>query len=89
MSDEPAPQVSFSWARRWSATLNLVISTAAMLALVGMFNYLAIRHYTRFHLNRSAEAALSSRTREVLASQEKNVERAEEEDQQRDRQMCR
>ena len=68
MSDEPAPRVSFSWARRWGAALNLFITVAAVLALVAMFNYLAIRHYTRFHLNRSTEAALSSRTREVLAA---------------------
>ena len=68
MSDEPTPRVSFSWARRWGAALNLAITVAAVLALVAMFNYLAIRHYTRFHLNRSAEAALSSRTREVLAT---------------------
>jgi len=68
MSDEPKSPLSFSWVRRWSATLNLIIAAAAVLALVAMFNYLAIRHYTRFHLNRSAEAALSSRTRDVLAS---------------------
>jgi hypothetical protein len=67
MSEEK-PKLSFSWARRWSAGLNLLITVAAVLALVAMFNYLAIRHYTRFHLNRSAEAALSSRTKEVLAS---------------------
>ena len=61
MSDEPKASLSFSWARRWSAALNLVVTLAAVLALVAMFNYLAIRHYTRLHLNRSAEAALSSR----------------------------
>lgn len=68
MSDGPKTPLSFSWARRLSAGLSLLITAAAALALVAMFNYLAIRHYTRFHLNRSAEAALSSRTREVLAA---------------------
>lgn len=68
MSEEGSTKVSFSWAQRWSAGLNLLVAVAAVLALVAMFNYLAIRHYTRFHLNRSAEAALSSRTLEVLAS---------------------
>lgn len=68
MSDKPKASLSFSWARRWSAALNLLITVAAVLALVAMCNYLALRHYTRFHLNRSAEAALSSRTREVLAA---------------------
>ena len=65
--DEQGPQ-SFSWARRWSASLNLLISVAAVLALVAMVNYLAIRHFTRFHWNKDTEAALSTRTREVLAT---------------------
>lgn len=65
--DEQGPQ-SFSWARRWGASLNLLISVAAVLALVAMVNYLAIRHFTRFHWNKDTEAALSTRTREVLAT---------------------
>jgi ABC-2 type transport system permease protein len=73
MSEDGKTKLSFSWARRWSAALNLLITVAAVLALVAMFNYLSIRHYTRFHLNRSAEAALSSRTREVLASLTNNL----------------
>jgi ABC-type uncharacterized transport system involved in gliding motility auxiliary subunit len=65
--DERTPQ-SFSWMRRWSAGLNLVITVAAVMALVAMANYLAIRHYKRFHWNRDAEAELSKRTLQVLAS---------------------
>lgn len=65
--DERIPQ-SFSWMRRWSAGLNLVITVAAVMALVAMANYLAIRHYKRFHWNRDAEADLSKRTLQVLAS---------------------
>ena len=66
-SDDNTPQ-SFSWMRRWSAALNLLITIAAVLALVAMFNYLAIRHFTRFHWNSDTEAALSVRTRQVLAA---------------------
>jgi ABC-type uncharacterized transport system involved in gliding motility auxiliary subunit len=65
--DERTPQ-SFSWMRRWGAALNLAITLAAVLSLVAMVNYLAIRHYARFHWNRDTEAELSSRTRQVLAS---------------------
>lgn len=59
---------SFSLARRWSAGLNLIIAVAAVLALVAMFNYLSIRHFTRFHWNRDTQAELSPRTRQVLAA---------------------
>lgn len=65
--DEQTPQ-SFSWMRRWGAVLNLIITVSAVLALVMMFNYLAIRHFTRFHWNHNIEGDLSSRTRTVLAS---------------------
>jgi hypothetical protein len=65
--DEEIP-ASFSWARRWSAGLNLVITIAAVLALVAMFNYLSIRHFTRFHWNRNTQAELSGRTHQVLAA---------------------
>lgn len=65
--EERIPQ-SFSWTRRWGAYLNLFITVSAMLALVGMVNYLAIRHYTRWHWNRTAEAELSPRTLHVLGT---------------------
>jgi len=65
--DERTPQ-SFSWMRRWSAALNLIITVAAVVALVAMCNYLAIRHFTRFHWNRDIEGELSPRTHTVLKS---------------------
>ena len=65
--DESTPQ-SFSWMRRWGAAVNLIITLAAVLSLVAMVNYLAIRHFTRFHWNRDTDAQLSKRTRQVLAS---------------------
>src|SRR5687767_2505218 len=63
--DERTPE-SFSWARRWSAGLNLVITVLAVLALVAMVNYLAVRHYTRFHWSSETENELSKRTLTVL-----------------------
>jgi hypothetical protein len=65
--DERRPQ-TFSWVRRWGAGLNLVITLGAVVALVVMANYLAIRHYARFHWSRNAEGGLSKHTRNVLGS---------------------
>src|SRR5436190_2549745 len=68
MNEGEETRQSFSWVRRWGAGLNLIISVAAVAALVAMFNYLAIRLFTRFHWNRTAEADLSERTQQVLKS---------------------
>lgn len=68
MNGEERKTESFSWMRRWSAALNLIVTVAAVVALVAMFNYLAVRHFTRFHWNRDIEGELSPRTRTVLAS---------------------
>jgi ABC-2 type transport system permease protein len=66
--DEPNIPQSFSLMRRWGAALNLVITVGAVVALVAMLNYLAIRHFTRFHWNRNIEGELSTRTLTVLRS---------------------
>ena len=68
IGDERRESPSFSLARRWAAVLNLIITASAVAALVGMFNYLAIRHYTRFHWNLETGGELSKRTRTVLGS---------------------
>ncbi len=68
MNEGEETRQSFSWVRRWSAGLNLIITIAAVVALVAMFNYLAIRHFKRFHWNRTTEADLSERTQQVLRS---------------------
>jgi hypothetical protein len=65
--DERLPQ-SFSWARRWSAGLNLIVTVLAVLALVAMANYLAIRHFKRFHWSQATENQLSQRTLTILGS---------------------
>ncbi len=65
--DERSPQ-SFSWARRWGAGLNLIITVIAVVAIIAMLNYLAIRHFQRFHWSRNTENRLSPRTLTVLGS---------------------
>lgn len=59
---------TFSLARRWGAGLNLIVTVAALLALLAMTNYLAIRHYKRAFWTSDAPGQLSNRTRNVLAT---------------------
>src|SRR5436853_66528 len=63
---EPPP--SFSTARKWSISLNVLVSSATVLALVLMVNYLAARHFTRVSLCPRAQVTLSPRTFKVLDS---------------------
>ena len=48
MSEAPHPP-SFSATRRLGIGLNVILSGLAVLALVVMANYLAARHFRRFH----------------------------------------
>lgn len=59
---------SFSAARKWNARLNLAVAVAAVMALVVMVNYLALRHFVRGSLSASQRTELSPLTREVLRS---------------------
>jgi len=59
---------SFSRLRRWSISLNVVLSTLAVLALVAMINYLAARHFTRFAIAGHARTDFSPITRRTLDS---------------------
>src|SRR5438552_562588 len=63
---EPTP--SFSLARKWSISLNVLVSSLTVLALVVMVNYLAARHFKRFSLSESAQIQLSPLTVRVLSS---------------------
>jgi hypothetical protein len=58
---------SFSLARRSGVFLNMAIALSAVLALVVMVNYLALRHSKRFILSGNPELRLSPRTLQVLA----------------------
>ena len=66
MSHEPSP--SFSRARKWSLSLNTLLSALAVLALVLMANYLAARHYTRWSWSAGAQAQLSPLSLRVLSA---------------------
>ena len=60
---------SFSAGRKWSLSLNVLVSTAAALALALMVNYASARHfYKRFQWSNNALAKLSPLTERVLKS---------------------
>ncbi len=59
---------SFSAARKWSISLNTLVMSLTVLALVLMVNYLAARHFDRFSFSNSAQVQLSPLTLRVLAS---------------------
>ena len=59
---------SFSKARKWSLGLNVLVSSAAVLALLLMANYLAARHFTRWSWSASAQAQLSPLSLRVLTA---------------------
>lgn len=64
--NEPKP--SFSRGRKWSISLNVILSTLALLVLMLMLNYLAARHYWRLPLSLHAQTELSPLTTRVLNS---------------------
>src|SRR4030095_2852072 len=66
MRRETSP--SFSRMRRWTISLNVALSTLAVLALVGMFNYLAARHFTRIAVAARSEIEFSPLTKRTLES---------------------
>jgi len=59
---------SFSRLRRWSISLNVALSTLAVLALVAMVNYLAARHFARFAVAGHDRTDFSAITRRTLDS---------------------
>ena len=66
MTPEPTP--SFSTRRKWNITLNTAVLLFSAVALLAMVNYLTARHFVRFAWFTGAQAELSPRTRQVLAS---------------------
>jgi hypothetical protein len=62
----PDESPSFSPARKWSISFNVLVSTLVLLALVLMANYLAARHFWRLPLSKQAQTELSGLTRKVL-----------------------
>jgi ABC-2 type transport system permease protein len=64
---------SFSMARRWTLSLNVLLSILAVVALVAMVNYLAARHFHRIPISQLARMELSGQTRRILQSVTNNV----------------
>ena len=60
-------------ARRWTLSLNVLLSILAVLALVTMVNYLAARHFHRIPISELARMELSGQTRRILQSVTNNV----------------
>ena len=59
-------QPSFSRARKWGMSLNVLVSTLIVLAIMLMLNFLAARHYWRMPLSFHAQTELSPMTHRVL-----------------------
>lgn len=59
---------SFSVARKWSLSLNMLLALVAVLALLAMTNYLAARHFKRWSVSDQAQAQLSPLSLRVLTA---------------------
>jgi hypothetical protein len=59
-------QASFSRMHRWSISLNVALSTLAVLALVTMINYLAARHFSRVAVAARSQVEFSPLTKRTL-----------------------
>src|SRR2546427_434980 len=66
MPQNPTNASSFSPTRRWAILLNVVTSCLAALAVVVMVNYVASRHFKRFHWTKDSRYQLSPMTLRML-----------------------
>lgn len=57
---------SFSVARKWSLSLNMLLALGAVVALLAMTNYLAARHFKRWSVSDRTQAQLSPLSLRVL-----------------------
>jgi hypothetical protein len=67
MDDAQTNPSGFSRWKRWAMGLQVVVSVAALLAIVVMANYLSSRHYERLRWTPDARHDLSPLTRQLLA----------------------
>lgn len=68
MESEPSSSPSFSTSRRWFIGFHVLLSIAAVGAILVMVNYLAIRHFARVNLSGDEHEKLSPTTIQVLKS---------------------
>ena len=62
------PQTSFSTGRRWSIGFNVLLTSALVLAVMVMLNYLGAKFYGRFYLSSQTRVQLSTRSLNVIHS---------------------
>ncbi len=65
MSDDFS--TSFSFSKKWSQRINVLVGIVSLLAIVVMVNYLSARHYQRIHLRSTDRAQLSPLSKRLLA----------------------
>jgi hypothetical protein len=68
MPNALSPEPSFSPRRRWAIASHVLLSLAALLAILLMANYLAARHFRRLEWTSQSADALSPLTLRVLGS---------------------
>jgi hypothetical protein len=66
--DDSTPPPSFSTGRKFGAGMLVAIATVALLAIVVMVNFIAIRHYQQFAWGSDSVSRLSGVTKQVLKS---------------------
>ena len=68
MPSQAVTRPSFSVARKWNISLSVLLSLAAMAAIVVMVNYLGLRYFKRIHWTTSETYKLSPLTEQILHS---------------------
>lgn len=66
MSEDLSP--SFSFSKKWSQRINVLVGIVSLLAIVLMLNHLATRHYQRYHVGLNDRAGLSPLTKRIAAT---------------------
>jgi len=69
MSTEPANSTpSFSTGRRWFIGFHVLLAVAAVAVILLSVNYLALRHYSRYHVSDTGQGQFTPTTLQVLKS---------------------
>ncbi len=72
--DDASPKPSFSQGRRWLIWFNTILGVVAVLALVGMANYLSSGYFKRFQASANSRVELSPQTVSLLKRLTNKVE---------------
>lgn len=66
MNDDVSP--SFSFSRKWSQRINVLVGVVLLFAIVVMLNAIASRHFERMHVHGDQRAKLTPLTRRLLST---------------------